>query len=392
MRPDYQSEAKGEVRLDVSKKLFLSCWTESNLEGIYGAMSIRFYSKNISVLGLPVCGLLAFAVGTTALQAQQLEVPKDMLVAFGTLPKVVEKEGNELTPAKINLGRRLYFEKRLSKNQQIACNSCHKLDNFGVDSEPTSPGHKGQRGGRNSPTVYNAAGHIAQFWDGRAADVEAQAKGPVLNPIEMAMPDEATVVATLKSIPGYVKLFKQVYPDAKDPVTYDNMANAIGAFERKLLTPGRFDQYLAGKDDALKSQEQQGLAKFMMYGCVTCHTGPYLGGDNYKKLGVVKEWPNLTDVGRFEVTKNEEDKYFFKVPSLRNIAKTGPYLHDGSVKDLPTMVRKMAEHQLGLPLQDQDVNDIVAFLKSLTGRVPAKYIAEPEPFPSGPKTPKAILD
>ena len=282
--------------------------------------------------------------------------------------EVIESKTNTVTDAKIELGRMLYYEPRLSKNQKISCNSCHLLDNYGVDGEPTSPGHQGQRGGRNSPTVYHAAGHIAQFWDGREPDVEAQAKGPVLNPIEMAMPSADHVVKVLKSIPGYVKSFGRAFPDAQDPVTYDNMARAIGAFERKLVTPSRVDEFLAGDTTALTAPERKGMAEFFNAGCPVCHSGRYFGGDKYMKLGLVKPWPGLKDVGRSAVTKNESDKHVFKVPSLRNIAKTGPYLHDGSQPDLRIQIRMMAEHQLGKDLTSEQVESVYTFLQALTGK------------------------
>ncbi len=290
--------------------------------------------------------------------------------------------------ARTDLGRKLYFDTRLSKNHDVACNSCHLLDKFGVDSKPVSPGHKKQTGDRNSPTVYNAAGHIAQFWDGRAKDVEEQAKGPVLNPVEMAMPNEAAVVNVLKSIPGYAADFKAAFPKATDPITYDNMAAAIGAFERKLVTPGRWDKFLGGDTSALTDDEKKGFMAFSAAGCVTCHSGPLVGGTMYQKLGVVSAWPSTKDQGRFKVTKNDADKMMFKVPSLRNVAKTGPYFHDGSVAKLDEAVRMMAQHQLGKTLSTSDVASIVQFLNALTGELPTAYIAKPELPPSGPKTPK----
>jgi len=273
---------------------------------------------------------------------------------------------------KVALGRSLYFDTRLSKDQKISCNSCHKLDTFGVDNEPTSPGHKGQRGGRNSPSVYNAALHTAQFWDGRAADVEAQALGPILNPIEMAMPSEAAVLERLKKDQKTVDAFKAAFPGESDPVTYKNVGNAIGAFERTLLTPSRFDDFLKGNNDALSAQEKKGGELFVKSGCVACHNGGTIGGQMYQKLGLVKEY-ETKDMGRFEVTKQESDKKVFKVPSLRNVAKTGPYYHDGSIKTLDQAVSLMAEHQLGKQLSKDEVADIVAFLGSLTGDT-SKYL------------------
>ena len=311
------------------------------------------------------------------------------LTIFKALPKDMNDAKYPTSEALVSLGRILYYDARLSKNQEISCNSCHQLDNYGVDSKPTSPGHKGQLGGRNSPTSYNAAGHFVQFWDGRAADVEAQAKGPVLNPVEMAMKDEASVVAVLKSIPGYADLFKAAFPGEADPITYDNMAKAIGAFERGLVTPGAFDKYLAGDASALTAEQKKGLQTFIDSGCVSCHSGAYVGGSMYQKVGLVEAWPNQKDQGRFDQTKNEADKMMFKVPSLRNIEKTGPYFHDGSVTDLNEAIKMMAKHQVGKELTPEQLAEIRAFLGSLTGEVPAAYVAKPELPASGPTTPKA---
>lgn len=321
-------------------------------------------------------------------QEPSVVVPAGMKMAFQALPTNYASTSNPGTAAKINLGRMLYYEKRLSKNHDISCNSCHKLDKFGVDNEATSPGHKKKRGNRNSPTVYNAAGHIAQFWDGRSKDVEEQAKGPILNPVEMAMPNEAAVVKVLKSIPGYVVAFKKAFPKEKDPVTYNNLAKAIGAFERNLLTPGRWDKYLKGDKTALTNKEKKGLMAFVTTGCITCHTGPLLGGHMYQKLGLVKPWPGNKDMGRFEHTKKAYDKLMFKVPTLRNVEKTGPYLHDGSIKSLNKVVGMMAEYQLGRKLPPTQVQSIVAFLKALTGKVDVNYIKEPKLPANGPTTPK----
>mgnify|MGYP001035708397 FL=1 len=296
---------------------------------------------------------------------------------FSPLPAVAESKENPVTEEKIRLGRMLYYDARLSVNDKIACNSCHQLDRFGVDNEKTSPGHDGRRGDRNSPSTYNAAFHIAQFWDGRARDVEEQAKGPILNPIEMGMPSEEAVVAKLEKIPGYLPLFRAAFPGQEKPITYDNIARAIGAFERKLVTPSRFDDFLAGNDSALNEQERAGLSKFISVGCVTCHHGPTVGGTMFQKLGLIKPYPT-EDPGRAKVTGNEAERGFFKVPSLRNVAKTAPYLHDGSIGTLPEMVRIMAEYQLGRELSDTDVADIVAFLNALTGRIDEQYIAKPE--------------
>ncbi|HVJ91132.1 MAG TPA: cytochrome-c peroxidase [Labilithrix sp.] len=315
-------------------------------------------------------------------------VDRALLAAFPALPEKMLPPGGTISDDAVALGKELYFDARLSKNQDISCNSCHQLDTYGVDNKPTSPGHKGQLGGRNSPTVYNAALHGAQFWDGRAKDVEAQALGPILNPVEMAMKDEAAVLAVIRSIPEYVASFKKAFPTDKEPVTYVNLGKAIGAFERTLVTPSRFDKYVAGDDSALTEDERAGLAKFLDVGCNTCHTGAAVGGRDFKKLGQAKPWPTeIKDNGRFDVTKDPADKHLFKVPSLRNIEKTGPYFHDGSVTTLDEAVRLMALHQLGKELSPADVSSIVTFLKSLTGELPK--IDKPELPKSTAKTPKA---
>jgi len=308
------------------------------------------------------------------------------VMIFGTLPDEVANPENPITEEKVKLGRMLYFDPRLSKNHDISCNTCHALDRHGVDGQPTSPGHRGQLGERNSPSVYNAALHVAQFWDGRAADVEDQAKGPVLNPVEMAMPSEEAVVGVLRSIPGYAPLFRAAFPEGEKAITYDNMAKAIGAFERRLITPSGFDSFLAGNLNALTAPQVDGLALFMEVGCVTCHMGPGVGGGLYRKLGLVKPY-GTEDPGRFAVTGNELDRGVFKVPSLRNVRQTGPYLHDGSVESLREMIRIMGEHQLGRQLTKQEIDSIRSFLESLTGRIDPLYTAKPKLPESGPDTP-----
>jgi cytochrome c peroxidase len=317
-----------------------------------------------------------------------VEVDASKLRLFRAAPAVVESAANPITDEKVALGRMLYYEKRLSKGQDVSCNTCHMLDRYGVDGDPVSDGHKGQKGARNSPTVYNAAGHVAQFWDGRAATVEEQAKGPVLNPVEMAMPSEKKVIAVLKSMPDYVEAFKKAFPGEKDPVTFDNMAKAIAAFERKLITPARWDRFLAGDAAALTNEEKAGFNKFVELGCPACHSGTYLGGHMYQKLGAIRPWPNTSDLGRYQVTKEDGDRMMFKVPSLRNIANTGPYYHDGSVGSLEAAVKTMADFQLGRQLTAEETAEVVAFLKSLTGEIPAEFVKEPALPASTPKTPK----
>ena len=296
---------------------------------------------------------------------------------FGSLPLVAENEANPITVEKVELGKMLYYENRLSKDNTQSCNTCHDLDTYGVDNKPTSEGNNGGLGTRNSPTTLNAALHITQFWDGREPDVEAQAGGPVLNPVEMEMPSEAAVVERLSAIDEYKEWFGKAFPEDETPITYDNMKKAIGAFERKLITPSRFDDFLAGDQDALSNEEKEGLEIYIGVGCTTCHMGNALGGNMYHKFGLFGNYWDLTkskviDNGRFDVTQNEADKYIFKVPSLRNIEHTYPYFHDGSVDDLGESVKIMAKAELNKDLSVDEVAKIVTFLKTLNGEVPAE--------------------
>jgi cytochrome c peroxidase len=277
-----------------------------------------------------------------------------------------EKDTKEL----IRLGEKLYFEKRLSLNEQMSCNDCHMVDKnrAGVDNEATSLGVHGKRGDRNSPTTLNAGFHFAQFWDGRAKDLEEQAQGPVLNPVEMAMPDQDTVVKRLKADKDYPGLFKAAFPGQEQPISYENFARAVAAFERTLITRDRVDDFLRGDDKALNAQELRGLDLFLTTGCTTCHTGPTIGGNMYQKIGVLHPYANTTDKGRITVTKEEWDEYRFKVPSLRNVALTWPYFHDGKAADLDTAIREMAYLQLDKKLTDTEIADLKAFLTALSDK------------------------
>jgi cytochrome c peroxidase len=302
--------------------------------------------------------------------------------SFSPLVKVADNPDNPITPEKVALGKALYFDKRMSKEGNISCNSCHNLDTYGVDNEPTSLGDGGERGGRNSPTVLNAAYHFAQFWDGRAKDVEEQAGGPILNPIEMSMPDQEFVIKRLREIKGYQEMFAMAFPGEKDPINYGNIQKSIAAFERGLITPSRFDEYLSGKENALTGEEKKGLQTFIDVGCTACHSGTVLGGQMYQKFGLAGNYWDFThsskvDNGRFLVTNNEADKFIFKVPSLRNIEKTHPFFHDGSVTDLNEAVKVIAKLQLNKDLTDQEVMEIVTFLKTLTGKVPEDLAKAP---------------
>jgi cytochrome c peroxidase len=308
---------------------------------------------------------------------------KDKLSDFQPLPSVANNPNNEITDAKVLLGHALYFDNRLSKNGNISCNSCHNLSSFGVDNLPTSPGDEGKNGNRNSPTVLNAALHSAQFWDGRAADVEQQAGMPILNPIEMAIPNEKFLIDRLSQIELYKSLFKNAYPNDANPITYENLKKAIAAFERKLLTPSRFDEYLKGNTDALTLEEKKGLMTFVSRGCNSCHNGPLLGGNSFQKFGVFGNYWEYTnskniDKGLAEQTGKDSDLYKFKVPSLRNITKTAPYFHDGSVEKLEDAIRIMAKSQVNHQLTDSELKNMVAFLNALTGDIPENFKKAPQ--------------
>lgn len=306
---------------------------------------------------------------------------------FKPLSSVAENSENPVTEQKVKLGKMLYFDKRLSKEGNISCNSCHNLSTGGVDHLPTSPGDNGGFGDRNSPTVLNAAFHTTQFWDGRAKDVEEQAGMPILNPVEMAIPSEAFLVDRLKGIDTYRNLFAEAYPNESSPITYTNLRKAIAAFERTLVTPSRFDAYLEGDSKALTIAEKEGLRAFLDAGCITCHNGQMVGGNSFQKFGQFKDYWNYTgsekiDEGLYAITKNEAQKYMFKVPSLRNIHETGPYFHDGSVSDLKEAVSIMAEVNLNKKLSDAEVNDIATFLQSLSGELPEGAADEPKELAS----------
>ena len=302
-------------------------------------------------------------------------------------PLSLENQANQTqgTEELIFLGRTLFYDPRLSANQQMSCNTCHALDRYGVDNLPVSIGHNGKPLPRNAQSVYNSALHISQFWDGRSPNVEEQSKVPITDASEMGMLEPTYVEQVLASIPGYGQLFRAAFPNEPVPITFDNVARAIGAFERQLLTPARFDAFLQNDFAQLTAQEQRGLETFVRIGCANCHQGVPVGGLMYKRLGEIEPY-QTTDLGRFDVTGEESDLYVFKVPSLRNVAYTGPYLHDGSIQTLEEMVVLMAKHQLGKNVRPEEVSDIVSFLYALTGELPADLIAIPALPPNGPNT------
>ncbi|HSP58824.1 MAG TPA: cytochrome-c peroxidase [Halomonas sp.] len=302
-------------------------------------------------------------------------------------------EGNPSTPAKVELGKMLYFEPRLSKSHTISCNSCHLVGLGGVDMLENSIGHRWQIGKRNSPTVLNAVFNTAQFWDGRAKDLTEQAGGPLINPVEMAITHEHAV-KMLEGIPGYQPIFEEAFPDAEDPINIDNVQDAIALFEATLITPNApFDQYLKGNADALDEQQMTGLSLFIDKGCAACHNGINIGGSQYRPFGVVEkpgaDFLPPADKGRFVVTESVSDEYVYKVPSLRNIELTPPYFHSGKAWDLKQSVAVMGSAQLGIQLSEDEVTSLTAFLHSLTGDQPS--VEYPLLPPSTSQTPRPQL-
>ncbi|MBB5214602.1 cytochrome-c peroxidase [Parapusillimonas granuli] len=334
---------------------------------------------------------MAFGVQAAAASTPSSEqLRKTASSLFKPIPEaqVVIKDRN-LSVDQIELGKWLFFEPRLSKSHIISCNTCHSVGTGGADNIPTSIGHGWQAGPRNSPTVLNAVFNIAQFWDGRAADLKEQAKGPVQASVEMnATPKH--VEETLRSIPEYVEFFAKAFPGEKDPVTFDNMAKAIEAFESTLVTPNsRFDQWLAGKE-TLSNHELNGLNLFINKGCVACHSGINVGGQGYFPFGVIKrpgaEVLPAGDKGRFAVTNTASDEYVFRAGPLRNIALTAPYFHSGEVWDLEQAVAIMGSSQLGHELNTEEVKAITAFLHTLTGEQPrVEYPILPRSTPATPR-------
>ena len=343
---------------------------------------MKAYESKLFTVGclmLACCGYIGTTAALETLPAQP-PVPAD----------------NPMTPAKIELGKQLFMDPRLSVDGTVSCNTCHNVMSSGTDSRAVSVGVSGQKGGRSAPTVWNAAYLTAQFWDGRAATLEDQAKGPILNPIEMGMSNADAVVTRLKAIPGYQKQFAAVFGGA-DPLTYDNIAKAIATYERTLVTPdSAFDRYMHGDKKALTASAQRGMELVEAVGCTACHNGPAFAGPSTLAMGqgFYQKFPTfagskydatyglLLDEGRSANTKKIEDKNMWRVPTWRNVALTAPYFHNGSVKTLDEAVRVMAKTQLDKELKDEQVNDIVAFLGSLTGKFPTQTLPMLPDFPN----------
>ncbi len=282
--------------------------------------------------------------------------------------------GNPATPGKVALGAMLFFDPRLSATHSISCASCHSIGLGGADNSPTSVGFHGKRGGRNSPTVFNAAYNFVQFWDGRAQDLEQQAGGPMVNPVEMASLT-GHVAEQLSALPQYRTAFAKVFPNEANPVLIGNAQKVIAVFEATLTTPNApFDRYLRGDATAINNNQKAGLKLFIDKGCASCHAGVNIGGAMYAKFGAVAapatQYRPTGDVGRAAVTGDPADTYVFKVPTLRNIALTAPYFHTGSEQDLLKVINVMASAQLGQTLTPLETTRIAAFLDTLTGDHP----------------------
>ena len=317
----------------------------------------------------------ALALGLPLAASGQSELMQSARKLFKPIPMHPPAiQGITSTHARVELGKQLYFDPRLSESHAISCNSCHRIGLGGVDMQETSIGHRWQRGPRNAPTVLNAVFNTAQFWDGRAKDLKEQAGGPLVNPIEMGT-TQKHVVEQLTGIPGYVTEFHDAFPGQKDPITFKNVRDTIALFEATLITPNApFDRYLKGDENALDTQQKKGLQLFISRGCASCHNGINIGGGMYAPFGVVEkpgaEFLPPNDHGRFEVTKTPSDEYVFKVPTLRNIALTIPYFHSGKSWSLRQAVAVMGNSQLGARLTPREVDDITAFLHTLTGQQP----------------------
>ena len=355
--------------------------------------------SKLSVFAISLMLVMAFVMVFSRCSAPDSQVEAEMsalqkrtLAFTSPLPEHAFEEGIHRSDELIELGKMLFYEPRLSKSGLISCNTCHNMATFGVDQLPVSIGHMWQKGPRNAPTVLNAALHSSQFWDGREPDVESQAIMPILDPLEMAATEDH-VLAVLKSMPEYVERFHRAFPDADTPLLYKNVGVAIGAFERILLTPSPFDRFLKGDDNALSANQKAGLKVFLDAGCQACHRGPALGGTLFTAFETPAERASgESDSGRFDVTGNPLDMNSFKVPSLLNIAKTYPYLHDGSVWSLSETINIVAEDMLGKDFSPEENSLIVAFLQSLTGEIPAYALELPVLPPSTPVTPRPVFD
>jgi cytochrome c peroxidase len=333
------------------------------------------------VTALLICALGLW--GTLAAVAADHDIRSQAQGLFKPLPATMTSDENPITPEKVALGRLLFFETRVSIDGTVSCSRCHEPSLHATDALPKPIGAEHRVNPRNSPTVLNAALQISAHWRGDRKNVEDQATKALTGLASFGNPNFDVAMARLRAIPGYPELFAKAFPGEADPVTPDNWGKAIGAYERTLVTPSPFDAYLNGDDGALSPDAEAGLREFMQAGCPACHNGVGVGGGMYQKFGLVEDYWKATgskqiDKGRFDVTKNPADTYVFKVPTLRNVAVTPPYFHDGSVATLSEAVRIMARVQLGKTLNPEQVTRIVAFLGSLTGKLPDDFVHVPQ--------------
>jgi cytochrome c peroxidase len=341
---------------------------------------------------ITLAGMVVLLAGLPAIaQTDDKELLNQAQALFQPLPKDMATPQVPVTTERVALGRLLFFDPRFSIDGNVGCVTCHQPALYGTDGRPRSIGVKSRPHPRHAPSVLNAALQFVIHWRGDRVDAEDQVVQSLLSPITSGQPDETALLARVNSFPGYAPLFKSAFPADPEPVSRRNMALAIGAFERTLVTPSRFDDYLKGNVDALSAGERAGLAKFIEVGCVACHSGPGVGGAMYQKFGMMEDYWNATqsepiDKGRADVTGNGADLYMFRVASLRNVAMTPPYFHDGSVATLPEAVKVMARVQLGTRLEGNDVGDIVSFLATLTGPLPPDFATAPV-LPPGPVPP-----
>ncbi len=341
---------------------------------------ITRYGKGSLVVFTPAVFIIFALFGCHRAEKELSNMAKQV---FGPpLPKVMSSETNPVTPEKVQLGKMLYYETRVSVDGTVSCARCHPFGLYAADGLKKSIGNNSKVNPRNAPTILNAAGQIAAHWIGNRKDVEDQATQALVGPPSFGMPSYQAAENALKAIKGYPPLFQKAFPGDKNPVTAENFGKAIGAFERTLVTPSPFDAFLQGNVKALAKNQMQGLRIFMYMGCTACHSGTWVGGRMYRKFGIIEPYWKYTrsekiDNGRFDVTKKEEDKYVFKVPVLRNVERTAPYFHDGSVTRLEDAVWIMGKIQLGKDLTNEQKESVVAFLSSLTGTIPEEDLKIP---------------
>lgn len=343
---------------------------------------MRFRTKTL-FLFLPCAWLLICSLDYGGVSTRTHDLENRARAQFSPLPATMAAEGNPLTSEKIRLGKVLFYETRISVDGTVSCARCHPFSLYGADGLKMSVGNRCAVSPRNAPTLLNAAAQIAQHWIGNRTDVEDQARQSVIGAATFGMPSPAAVEDRLRRIKGYGLLFAAAFPGESDPITVAHLAEAIGAFERTLVSPSPFDAFLSGNASAMSKKEKKGLETFMDIGCASCHSGTYIGGGMFRKFGIAAPYWELTksekpDEGRFTATKKEEDRFVFKVPILRNIVRTPPYFHDGSVESLETAIGIMAKAQLGLDISLEERGDILAFLEALTGKIPKDALGLPE--------------